>query len=122
MHRQNISTTNSPTKNIREEIEINQNILRFHESCIEACERGFEIGVFKINIEWTSICEAIINNKDSIEELIAEVNSLVKFKEEAEAESARRKDEYNLLSNCLDTLKPYLSKTKLVVARRSLLE
>ena len=57
-------------------------------------------------------CEAIINNKDSIEELIAEVNSLIKFKEEAEAEAARKKNEYNLLSNRLDTLESYLSKIK----------
>ena len=64
------------------------------------------------NLEWTSICDAIINNKDSIEKLIAEVNSLIKFKEEAEAEAERRKDEYNLLSNCLDTLESYLSKNK----------
>ena len=48
--------------------------------------------------------EAAINNKDSIEELIAEVNPLIKYKEEAEAEAARSRDEYNLLSNCLDTL------------------
>ena len=115
MHRQNISTTNSQTNNIREEIENNHNKLRFHESRIEAHDRGFEKinGMFSnFNLEWTGICEAIINNKDSIEELIAEVNSLIKFKEEAEAEAARRKDEYNLLSNRLDTLESYLSKIK----------
>ena len=42
MHRQNISTTNSQTNNIREEIENNHNKLRFHESRIEAHDRGFE--------------------------------------------------------------------------------
>ena len=89
--------------------------LRLHESRIKAHVRSFEKinGMFsKFNLEWTSICEAIVNNKDSIEELIAEVNSFFKFKEEAEAEATRRKDEYNLLSNHLDTLESYLSKIK----------